>query len=214
MKRKFDAIPKVMRLTCLFILIAIISILGCGPLKEGRVQENGSDNNEVDQKTLKPGYEAFFRGDFQRAEKFFRTHQHAENLEISQKARFASICTQLILADSVKLKKEVMKRFEISTGPDTVKLDGNDLKILEIVLKRLIAQNQKENAPKADLKKGDADQFQEKLKMKDLQIHQLIEHIKTMKNEVKTLNDKIKSIEEIDQKIQEKKTPQQRGKLF
>ena len=198
-------------LSCLILLIFLFSASGCGLLKDRRITTKYDD---IELKALEEGYEAFHRGDFHQAANVFKTLHNAENEEISQKALYGLTCSQLILADTPEMEKKAIKRIGIWADSGSFQMNGNDLKMLEVLMEHMLNNAREEKRTKKEIDTTCKHRFQMQLKTKDQQINQLNTKIKAMNGELLLLKNKIKSIEEIDQKIQEKKNPSRPRDLF
>ena len=139
---------------------------------------------------------------------------NAENEEISQKALYGLTCSQLILADTPEMEKKAIKRIGIWADSGSFQMNGNDLKMLEVLMEHMLNNAREEKRTKTEIDTTCEHRFQMQLKTKDQQINQLNTKIKAMNGELLLLKNKIKSIEEIDQKIQEKKNPSRPRDLF
>lgn len=207
---KFNVLTGFIYLTVLIVF----SLSGCAPLKNNRIKTMDGDQVVNDRKSLEKGYEAFHQGNYYQAVNIFKPLQHTENEELSQKARFALVCTQLIIADTPENEKAAIKRLGTWVDSGSTIIDHNDLKILQGLLERMVAVPKEENQAQTELDARCEYECQKELKIRDDQIDQLNQRIKTLKGKIIVLKNKIKSIEEIDQKIQEKKHPNEHRKLF
>ncbi len=205
---------KFYRLKWFTLLIAIIVISGCGPLKVVDVQKNISVSDVTKKQSLENGYKAFFREDFKQASNLFKLSLQSDDSDLSKKAQFAFNCTQLILTDTSKEFRAAVKRLEALAESEPVQLGTSEFKVLSVLLKHIGPQDQEEDKSKAEIDVKCAYQYRESINLRDEEIDRLNQKIKAIKAEAKTLKNKIKSIEEIDQKIQEKKNPTQHRKLF
>ncbi len=199
----------------LFVFLLLFNtLLGCDQFKKTKVIPPIDETKRVERLSLDRGYNLFFNGDIEMAASIFKSQIQSQDRDISDNARFAFMCANLILdksAGSMQTAKiEMAKLLEM----DSVTLDANNLKILNQVLKHLERQLKEAKRNEPNLDERCAYQYRQSLKLKNEKIDELNHENKELKKEISSLKNKIKSIEEIDQKIQEKKNPDKHRKIF
>ncbi len=178
---------------------------GCLPvlLQQAAVTK---DSSGPDRKILEKGYQAFQNGDDKQAETIFTSLQHAKDLTIARKAGYALACLKLASARNSQAKADAFSRWKKWRRRNHGTADRDELQLLEMVIKKQADRRSGSAQAISTLSPADKKQCEQQLALRDKQIKLLNQRINTMKGEVSLLKKKIKSIEEIDQKIQEKKT--------
>ncbi len=201
---KKSLLSAIFRLIILGLLISPVLMTGCGFMMADRITVNGS--NKIDEKNiLRKGYMAFQLKDFRQAEKIFSSLQSTSNEEVSRKALYALACTKWAIAETPKAKRKAIDQWKKIRDSRHEYGDCNDFKLLEILLEIEGYRSCKNGQKKEMIEQAEASKCQSQLFLREEEIKQLNQRIKTMKGKVIALKIKIKSIEEIDQKIQEKK---------
>ncbi len=198
---------------CPILLMGLFLVPGCSFIQDsGKISMPGQ-RYVMHHHSLQKGYTAFHLGDFQQAESIFKTLQQVENKEIAQKAQYALTCTQLVSTRNLRGQKDAIRKLRQWLHGKQTQMSKNDLTLLVAALDHLINKDVEIKTPVA----SDgviATDLQGQLKSKNEEIYTLNQKVKDLQKQISHLKDKIKSFEEIDQKIQEKKSPYNHRKLF
>lgn len=199
-----------------FIWLALLSlfiiILGCDHLMKTTVSPPIDEIKRADRLSLNRAYKLFFDDDIDKAAAIFKALIQSQDRDISNNASFAFMCTNLILAKNTGTIQAAETEMEKLLKRGALRLDNNNLKILNKLLEHSELQLKAAKRKKPNLDEQCAYQYRESLRLKEEKIAELDKLNKELKKEVSSLKNKIKSIEEIDQKIQEKKNPDKRRK--
>lgn len=198
----------------LSLLLLLMIILGCDHLIKPTVPPPIDDIKKTDRLSLDRGYKVFINDDIERAAAIFNALIQSKDRDISNNARFAFICSQLILSKNNRTTQVAKTEMAKLLNRGALKLDNNNLIILNNLLEHLKRQLKAAKSKKPSLDERCANHYREILKLKEEKIEELNIINTDLKEEVSSLKNKIKSIEEIDQKIEEKKNPDKHRKKF
>ncbi len=197
---------------CPILVVALFFVPGCSFVKNSRKISMPGQRYVTYHQSLQKGYAAFHLGNFQQAESIFTTLQQVENKAIAQKAQYALTCTQLVSARTLQGQKNAIRELRQWLRGKQPHMSNTDLTLLVAALDHLI--NDVETKTPAASDRATTTQLQGQLKNKNEEISNLNLKVKDLQKQISHLKDKIKSFEEIDQKIQEKKSPYNHRKLF
>ncbi len=189
----------------IFVTLELIGTTGCVlPTNMPEIIKK-SVQLDADAITLDRGYDAFKNKEYKKALEIFGIlSQLAEEKKIRRKALYGLACTRLILAENINDLNESIILWDAWSQLAPDEIEGEDPRMLRPLLDRKAFPGSK-NRTKKRLVINKNKVSLKALQVKEKEINDLQEKLKTMENEIQILKHQMNSLEAIDQEIQQKK---------